>query len=97
MLKHGTTGLERAAQNANHLPALNICYRIAYCQKPVPTFWRGALAVQLAKEVPMAQFSVHDAKTNLSRLIAQTQAEAMVLSPIRRCSTALLSSIPGSQ
>ena len=32
------------------------------------------LAVLLAKEMPVAQFSVYDAKTNLSRLIADALA-----------------------
>ena len=34
----------------------------------------AALAILLAKETRMAQFSVHDAKTNLSRLIADALA-----------------------
>ena len=34
----------------------------------------AALAILLAKEALIAQFSVHDAKTNLSRLIADALA-----------------------
>lgn len=39
----------------------------------------ACLAIWLAKEAPMAQFSVHDAKTNLSRLIAEALAGGEVV------------------
>jgi len=37
------------------------------------------LAIQLAKKARMTQFSVHDAKTNLSRLIADALAGGEVV------------------
>jgi prevent-host-death family protein len=39
----------------------------------------GYLAIYLAKEALVAQFSVHDAKTNLSRLIAEALAGGEVV------------------